>query len=172
MQPIDSTIFVGNVTIKTCCYVKYYFWQQELQAFNSIKPYTDVSEQSEEYKAYLKSLQSTIGTGKPIVDLDSNNLIVYSRKEGLKGGMLSFGYDYFGDHYPANKPEPKLLSFNAPRGNGTEYAYETLNLVNGQNTISDIRNILSAEFGPIPIAFVRDYLEALKSIDVIKVEGK
>ncbi|MEH6514939.1 MAG: hypothetical protein V7734_17745, partial [Maribacter arcticus] len=65
---------------------------------------------------------------------------------------------------------PKLFSFNAPRGNGSEYAYETLNLVNGQNTISDIRNILSAEFGPIPIAFVREYLEALKSIDVIKVE--
>ena len=149
---------------------KYYFWQQELQAFNSIKPYAEVSEQTEEYKAYIKSLQSTIGSGKPIVNSDSKNLIVYSRKEGLKGGMLSFGYDYFGDHYPANKPEPKLFSFNAPRGNGSEYAYETLNLVNGQNTISDIRNILSAEFGPIPIAFVREYLEALKSIDVIKVE--
>ena len=149
---------------------KYYFWQQELQAFNSIKPYAEVSEQTEEYKAYIKSLQSTIGSGKPIVNSDRKNLIVYSRKEGLKGGMLSFGYDYFGDHYPANKPEPKLFSFNAPRGNGSAYAYETLNLVNGQNTISDIRNILSAEFGPIPIAFVREYLEALKSIDVIKVE--
>lgn len=148
--------------------VKYYFWQQELQAFNSIKPYAEVSEQTEEYKAYFKSLQSTIGSGKPMVNSDGKNLIVYSREEGLKGGMLSFGYDYFGDHYPANKPEPKLLSYNALRGNGSEYAYETLNLVNSQNTISDIRNILSAEFGPIPIAFVREYLEALKSIGVIK----
>lgn len=150
--------------------VKYYFWQQELQAFNSIQPYAEVTEQTEEYKAYIKSLQSTIGYGKPIVNSDGKNLIVYSRKEGLKGGMLSFGYDYFGDHYPANKPEPKLFSFNAPRGNGSAYAYETLNLVNGQNTISDIRNILSAEFGPIPIAFVREYLKALESIDVIKVK--
>tara|TARA_R110002050_G_scaffold49240_1_gene114546 strand:+ start:1660 stop:3708 length:2049 start_codon:yes stop_codon:yes gene_type:complete len=148
---------------------KYYFWQQEVQAFNSIKPFADVSEQTKDYKAYLESLQSTIGPGKPLVSLDEKNLIVYSREEGLKGGMLSFGYDYFRDHYPANKPQPKLLNFNALRGNGAEYGYETLNLVNSKHSISDIRNILSAQFGPIPIAIVSEYLEALESIKVITV---
>lgn len=148
---------------------KYYFWQQEVQAFNSITPYADISEQTKDYKAYLESLQSSIGPGKPLVNLDKKNLVVYRREEGLKGGMVSFGYDYFSDNYPANKPRPKLLNFNALRGNGAEYVYETLNLVNGKHSISDIRNILSAQFGPIPIAFVSEYLEALESIKVITV---
>ena len=152
--------------------LKYYFWLQELQAFNSIKLYAKVSKQLEQdYLAFIESLQSSIGSGKPMVNSGDGNKIVYHRKEGLKGGMLSFGYDYFNDHYPASKPQPKLLSYRTIKGNGSEYAYEVLNLVDGKHSVSDIRNTLSAEFGPIPIALVKEYLEALKSIDVISIKS-
>jgi len=149
----------------------YYFWQQELQAFHSIKPYvtTIPNKLAQNYMAYIKNLQSSIGIGKPIDNSNNEYLKVYDRVEGLKGGMLSFGYDYFDDHYAENKPQPTLFTYKALRGNSSEYAYETLNLVNGNNTISDIRNILSAEFGPIPIKLVSEYLEALQSINVIKI---
>jgi aminopeptidase YwaD len=53
------------------------------------------------------------------------------------------------------------------RGTGEEYAYEALNLVNGENTIAEIRNMLSAQFGPVSGEDVAAYLEALESINVI-----
>ncbi|MEJ0056392.1 MAG: hypothetical protein WDN75_12510 [Bacteroidota bacterium] len=50
---------------------------------------------------------------------------------------------------------------------GDEYAYEALNFVDGVRTAVDIRNALSAEFGPIPLEVVEEYLVALESIQVI-----
>ena len=148
---------------------KYYFWLQELEAFNSIKPYAGIPAAMEkEYKAYIKSLQVSIGAGKAIINADKANLTVYTRDENLKGGLLDFSYDYFEDHYGTTKEKPLLFEFVGIRANGLEYTYEVLNLVNGKNNISEIRNTLSAEFGPVPIAKVRDYLEALESISVIK----
>ncbi len=48
-----------------------------------------------------------------------------------------------------------------------EYAYEVLNFVDGHRTITDIRNAVSAELGPIPTELVTEYLQALGSIGVI-----
>ena len=151
--------------------VKFYFWQQELQAFNSIRPYAEVSKKIEkEYKEYIENLQASVGSGKPKVNSDPKGSLVYSRNENLKGGMLAFGYDYFEDHYDSNKPTPKIMQYSTVRGNGSEYTYEILNLVNGTNNISEIRNVLSAEFGPVPIELVSEYLEALETIGVVKTE--
>ena len=72
------------------------------------------------------------------------------------------------DHFDKSKPTPKIYSYSGLRGSGGEYTYETLNLVNGKRTALDIRNELSAEFGPIPFEIVIEYLETLESIDVIK----
>ncbi len=47
------------------------------------------------------------------------------------------------------------------------YAYEILNFVNGKRTAGEIRDAVSAEFGPIPIAFVADYLGALADAKII-----
>ena len=147
---------------------KYYFWLQEIQAFNAIKPFANIPADIEkDYMAYIKSLQSSIGVGKAKVNSDKVNLKVYHRNKNLKGGMVAFSYDYFEDHYSSSKPHPRLFGYSGIRGAGSEYTYEALNLVNGKNTISDIRNILSAEFGPVPISQVSEYLAALESIGVI-----
>jgi len=53
-------------------------------------------------------------------------------------------------------------------GNGGEYAYEALNLVDGRRTVSAIRNWLTAELGPVPLACVSEYLAALESIGVVR----
>ena len=148
---------------------KYFFWLQQLEALNSIRPYASIPASMEkDYKAYIKNLQQSIGIGKALLNSEKANMTVYTRNENLKGGMVAFSYDYFGDHYGTNKAKPQLFEFVGIRGNGSEYTYETLNLVNGKNNISDIRNILSAEFGPVPIVKVREYLEALEHIGVIK----
>ena len=47
------------------------------------------------------------------------------------------------------------------------YAYEILNFVNGKRTVGQIRDAVSAEYRPIPIDLVADYLEALAAARII-----
>ncbi|HWZ83688.1 MAG TPA: M28 family peptidase [Terriglobales bacterium] len=48
------------------------------------------------------------------------------------------------------------------------YAYEIVNLVNGKRTLAEIRDVVSAEYGPIPIELVADYLEACVDAKVVQ----
>jgi aminopeptidase YwaD len=47
------------------------------------------------------------------------------------------------------------------------YAYEIVNFVDGQRSIADIRDAVSAEFGPIPLDIVSDYLNACEEAKII-----
>ncbi|MBA3568829.1 MAG: hypothetical protein H0W28_05690 [Pyrinomonadaceae bacterium] len=51
---------------------------------------------------------------------------------------------------------------------GGEYAYEVLNLADGRRTAQDIRNAVSATYGPVQLDVVVEYLGALGSIRVIE----
>jgi aminopeptidase YwaD len=96
--------------------------------------------------------------------------LIFRRNAKLKGPMGAFGYDYFTDHYGAEREGSlRLLQFQGLRGSGGEYAYEVLNLVNGRRTAQEIRDFVSATYGPIPLEFVLEYLRALESIRVIEV---
>ncbi len=98
---------------------------------------------------------------------------IYSRKEKPKGPMSAFGYNYLQDHLKKRQmTSPKLLDYRGLWGSGSEYAYEALNLVDGQRTVSDIRDDLSAIYGPVPTALVRDYLRALQGIGVLAGQGR
>ncbi len=50
---------------------------------------------------------------------------------------------------------------------GALYAYEILNFVDGKRTVADIRDAVAAEFGPLPIEMVTDYLKACEEAKVI-----
>jgi len=148
---------------------KYYFWQYETATFNSIKSFTNVTnDQEQEYLAFISNLQKTLGKGESQKMLYKNIDVIYTRNSNIKGPMSVFGYNYFFDHYDKSKKRPAIFSFSGIRGSGGEYSYEALNLVNGKRTGLEIRNQLSAEFGPIPFDIVIEYLEALKSINVIR----
>ena len=84
--------------------------------------------------------------------------------------MSAFGYDYFTDHYGAEREGSlRLLQFQGLRGSGSDYSYEVLNLVNGRRPVQEIRDVVSATYGPIPLEIVLEYLRALESISVIEV---
>ena len=57
----------------------------------------------------------------------------------------------------------KLLSLDS----GSLYAYEIVNFVDGHRSIGDIRDAVAAEFGPIELALVADYLRACQEAKVI-----
>ncbi|PYX32344.1 MAG: hypothetical protein DMG80_08170 [Acidobacteria bacterium] len=48
------------------------------------------------------------------------------------------------------------------------YAYEIVNFVDGKRTVGEIRNAVSAEYGPLPLSLVVDYLEACAEAKVIQ----
>ena len=48
------------------------------------------------------------------------------------------------------------------------YAYEIVNFVNGKRTVGEIRDAVSAEYGPLPLNLVADYLEACVEAKVIQ----
>jgi hypothetical protein len=84
--------------------------------------------------------------------------------------MTIFGYDYFSDHYGVERERKLRLSqYQGLRGGAGEYAYEVLNLVNGRRTAQEIRDAVSATYGPIPLDAVVEYLRALESIGVIRI---
>jgi aminopeptidase YwaD len=48
------------------------------------------------------------------------------------------------------------------------YAYEIVNFIDGKRTVGEIRDAVSAEYGPLSVDLVSDYLEACKEAGVIQ----
>ncbi len=93
----------------------------------------------------------------------------WKRNLAAKGPLAVFGYDYFADHAKAaGIATPKLLSYEGLWGGAEEYAYEVLNFTNGQRNAPEIRDAVSAEYGPIPLELVVEYLNALAKIGMVE----
>ena len=94
---------------------------------------------------------------------------VFARNGAVKGPMSVFGYDYLQDHLGrAAADSLRLRLHRGLRGSGGDYAYEVLNLVDGRRTVQEIRDAVSAIYGPVPVEFVVEYARALESIGVIR----
>jgi aminopeptidase YwaD len=95
--------------------------------------------------------------------------VIYVRNNDPRGPMSVFGYDYLTDHLSAKHLDrPELLDFHGLWGSGEEYAYETLNFVDGKRNTDEICALVSDEYGPVSIYLVFDYLKALESVGVLK----
>jgi hypothetical protein len=94
---------------------------------------------------------------------------LWKRKPSPKGPLTVFGYDYFADHAKsAGITTPKLLGYQGLWGSGEEYAYEVLNFADGNRNAWQIRDAVSAEYGPIPAELVLEYLQALEKIGLVE----
>jgi aminopeptidase YwaD len=94
---------------------------------------------------------------------------IWKRKGEPKGPLAVFGYDYFAEHTrAAGVATPKLLSYEGLWGAGEEYAYEVLNFADGKRNAQEIRDAVSAEYGPVPLELVVEYLRALEKIGVVE----
>jgi hypothetical protein len=50
---------------------------------------------------------------------------------------------------------------------GELYAYEIVNFVDGKRSVGEIRDAVAAEFGPIPLDVVADYLKACEEAKLV-----
>jgi hypothetical protein len=103
---------------------------------------------------------------EPIASGDGR--LMFKRRSEPKGPLAVFGYDYFADRAKAaGVATPKLLSYEGMWGSGEEYAYEVLNFADGKRNAQEIRDAVSAEYGPVPFEMVVEYLKALEKIGVV-----
>ena len=118
---------------------------------------------------FLANIEKLVGEIKSSVPPQGDGRVVFRRNLTVKGPMSAFGYDFFTDHYGAERERKiRVLQFQGLRGAGGDYAYEILNLANGRRTAKEIRDAVSATYGPIPLEIVVEYLRALESIRVIE----
>ena len=123
-----------------------------------------------EATTFLAGLEKLLGEVRPPATAQGDGRLVFRRNPRVKGPMSAFGYDYFSDHYGAERERAvRLLQYQGLRGAGGEYAYEVLNLVDGRRTAQEIRDAVSAAYGPVPTEVVSEYLRALESIRVIEI---
>ena len=102
------------------------------------------------------------------MESDPDAAVVYTRAPEPKGPMNGFGYEYINDKRQAlGLPAPSLLSWSGPWGYGSDACYEALNLVDGKRTVRQIRDDLSAIYGPVPIERVAEFLDLLRRIGVV-----
>ncbi len=143
------------------------FLANELGALHSISAFTTIPDSTRrDADAFIRQLELLVAPVAEAAPTTGDAAIVFARTASATGPMtLYVGYDYFGDHYKG--PAPTLLSFQGLRGAGGEYSYETLNLVDGARTAQQIRDVVSAEFGPVPTTMIVDYLRALESAGVV-----
>jgi aminopeptidase YwaD len=105
---------------------------------------------------------------RPPAKASGQGLMVFRRSAQPKGPLAVFGYDYFADHAKAaGVTTPKLISYEGLWGAGEEYVYEVLNFADGKRNAQEIRDAVSAEYGPVDLYLVVEYLRALEKIGVV-----
>jgi hypothetical protein len=117
--------------------------------------------------AHLALLQRILGDAVPRAPATGAGAVVYRRNASVKGPVAAFGYDYLEDHYP-RAGELRLAAFAGARGGGGDYAYEILNFVNGRRQAAEIRDLVSAAYGPVPLDHVVEYMQALQTAGLVE----
>jgi len=123
-----------------------------------------------------KSLQVFLGAPEAVPpqakkpsNQQSISELIFKRSATPKGPLVVFGFDYFVDHAKtAGVATPKLMDYEGSWGTGEEYAYEVLNFADGKWNAQQIRDAVSAEYGPVPQEMVVEYLRALEKIGVVE----
>jgi hypothetical protein len=86
---------------------------------------------------------------------------VPERTPDVRGPVDVYYYNYVDDTLGERAPAPL-------ERRGDVYAFEALNLVDGRRTVSDIRDILTGRYGPVPVAEVADWLDLLARANVVR----
>ena len=114
-----------------------------------------------------KSLENALGP-EPLASGDG--LLKFARNSSLNGPMEVFGSNYLEAELAKRglPTKPKLLDYAGLWGSGEEYAYEVLNFTDGNRNAQQIRDAVAAEYRPVPLEMVLEYLKALEAAGVVE----
>ena len=140
--------------------------RRKVDSIAGFAPLSDV--QRDSALRFLDELQKLFVMPVPAIYVPRDET-VYERNPAIEGPMHAFGYSYIEDKLGAEKLATlQLPQHSTAQGSGSMFIYEALNFVDGERTVSDIRDWLVAELGDVPLQYVAEYLAALKSIDVVR----
>ncbi|MEO7039687.1 MAG: M28 family peptidase [Gemmatimonadaceae bacterium] len=140
----------------------------ERAAFESISGFAAIPDSvRRNAEAFLARLAQLVGADSAPAAAHADDTPIYARNPAVSGPTIVVGYDYLIEHLHG-QPPPALLTFDGARGTGADYAYEVLNFVDGKRSALRIRDMVSAEFGPVDIELVAGYLRALEVAGMVK----
>jgi aminopeptidase YwaD len=121
-------------------------------------------------ETFIAALEQTAGPlAAAVPPASPGGRIVYRRNPSVKGPLSAMGYDYLADKAGVQKASAlRLPAYRGAHGTGDLYAYETLNFVDGKRSVTEIRDAVSAQFGPVPLHLIVEYLAALESIGLVQ----
>ncbi|HEY6931675.1 MAG TPA: hypothetical protein VJA66_18535, partial [Thermoanaerobaculia bacterium] len=93
---------------------------------------------------------------------DSSDGRVAVRNPRIVGPLNVYYYNYLSEALGADRQSPRL----AARSEGV-LAVECFNLVDGRRSVSEIRDILSGRYSPVPLAEVSEYMDLLAKAKAI-----
>ncbi len=140
----------------------------ERAAFASISGFAAIPDSvRRSAETFFARLGQLIGADAAPVTPRANDSPIYARNPAVSGPTIVVGYDYLIEHLHGQRA-PALLTFQGARGTGADYAYEVLNFVDGKRSARQIRDMVSAEFGPVDLDLVTEYLHALETAGMVK----
>ena len=147
-----------------------FHWAYERGVIDSVERFVPLTTgQRAMLEARLEALEAAYGSGGEPGRATGEGAIVYRRNPDPKGPMAVFGYDFLVDRLGKERAKAlELPNYQGSRGDGGAYALEALNFVDGSRTVQEIRDVLTAEFGPVPTGHVAAYLQALEHIGVLR----
>jgi len=92
---------------------------------------------------------------------------VPARTAEVRGPIDVYYYEYFAEVLGPGAPAPDPTL--ARRENGEVLAFEALNLADGKRTVSEIRDILTGRYGPVPLPEVAEYFELLAKAKAVRL---
>ena len=114
----------------------------------------------------------TLGEPKPSAAEQQLDQLVPTRNLAIRGPVNLWRPEY-GSVWIAQKTgNPDVLGQVPLTKAGRFVAYEALNFVDGRRTLLDIRDAVSAEYGPLPPADVEQYFRFLERLGVLSLNAR
>ena len=150
-----------------------FHYSNERRIFDSMSRFVSIpAAVRNDADAFFRRQRSPEDVFPPAPPPHPNYQVVFKRNPEIRGTMNAFGYNYFTDKYGEERARSiRLLRYQGLRGSGGEYAYEVLNFADGKRNVQQIRDAVSAIYGPVPVDVVLEYLRALEEIKVVEKIG-
>ncbi len=105
----------------------------------------------------------------PLPATTSRDARVPVRSSEIRGPLGVYYYDHVAEALAARgENEASLADVTAlDSGDAALLQYEALNLADGQRSVSEIRDILTGRYEPVPVGFVKGYFERLARAGVV-----
>jgi hypothetical protein len=145
--------------------------QRSLAKLDSLASFMSISIDVIPEASYLEEQQRRLAEASgPEAPPTGDGLMKFARNPSLKGPMEVFGSNYLADELAKRgvTTKLKLLEYSGLWGRGEEYAYEVLNFADRNRNAQQIRDAVSAEYGPVPLDMVVEYLKALEAAGVVE----